>query len=437
MSVFSAIDTAVSGLDAQAAALSNISNNISNSSTVGYKQANTDFESLVLAGSASSSPALAGATTSTSMDISTAGQTQTTNVNTDIAVSGNGFMVVNDQAASATGTYLVTRAGSFRPDSNGNLVNAGGYYLQGQPLDANGVPIGTPADTLSGLSTVNVSNLAVTASPTTAITFNANLPSSETQYAATPPAPSSTSVQYNTPLGATQTLTFQFVPTLPATATAPATNTWTMNVFDSASATPTTPISTASLVFNGTGANAGTLASVTPAAGGTYNATTGAYSVTAAGGQVLPITIGALGSTSGMSQLNGPYTTTNMKQNGGAFGQLQGVSVGKDGVVTASFSNGTTRPIYQVDLAVVPSPDSLTPVAGDAYALSPAAGLPQLFKPGQGPAGATDGGTLEGSNVDLTTQLTNLIETQRAYSSNATVIQTADQMLETVEQIHG
>jgi flagellar hook protein FlgE len=434
MSIFSAIGSALSGLTAQAANLSTISNNISNASTVGYKQAETEFESMVDGGA--SATALGGVATSTRMDISTAGQLQSTGVSTDIAISGQGFMVVNTNATSANGSYLLTRAGSFRPDASGNLVNAAGYYLQGQQLNLSGVPVQS-ASALGSLTTVNVSNLSDTGSETTAMTFTANLPSTDTAYAATAPAAVSSSMTYYDGLGSAQSLQFQFTPTVPAASGSPNSNTWTMNIFDSASTTPTTPIGTATLVFNSTGANAGTLASVTPVGGvGAYDATAGTFTVTTSGGQNLPITIGAVNSPGGITQFDGDYQTTKMLQNGAPFGVLQGVSIGNDGIVSASFSNGTTRPIYQVDLVKVPNPDGLTPVSGDAFNMSLEAGVPQIITPGQGGVGTLDAGSLEGSNVDITSQLTNMIQTQRAYSSNAMVVQTANQMLDTINHLN-
>ena len=297
-----------------------------------------------------------------------------------------------------------------------------------------GNPIGAPAESVSALSTVNVDNLSVAAAPTTTMTFAANLPSTETAYAATAPTPSTSSVTYYDPLGAAQTLQFQFTPTQAASGS-PQTNTWTMNIYDSASATPTTPVGSATLTFSSSGANAGTLSSVTPTTG-SYDASAGTFTITTGSGQSLPIDIGALNSAGGITQLDGAYSTTNIQQNGSAYGTLQSIGIGTNGLVNASFSNGVTRPIYQLDLAVFPNPDGLTPVAGEAFAMSPNAGVPQLFQPGQGPAGTTEGGALEGSNVDLSTQLTNLIETQRAYSSTAQVIQTADQMLDVINHLN-
>ncbi len=436
MTVLNAMSIAVSGLNAQSAALSNISKNIAGSSTVGYKQAETEFETMVIGGSSKTAADLGGVTTSTRLDVSSAGQLQSTGVATDIAINGSGFMVVNTNVNPANGNYLLTQAGSFRPDAKGNLVNAAGYYLQGQQLDPAGNIIGTPASTVSGLTTVNISNLTVASTPTSTMTFAANLPSSQTHtYSAATATPSTTQVTYYDSLGAAQTMTFQFVPTQPASAAAPPTNTWTMNLLNSASAAPATPIASATLAFNGNGTNAGLLSSVTPTAGGAYSPGAGTFTVTTGDGQILPINIGALNSPGGITQLDGAYTTTKLQNDGSPFGLMQSVTIGNTGLVTASFSNGATRPIYQLDVAVVPNPDGLTPATGDAYSLSFAAGVPQLFQPGQGPAGTTAAGSLEGSNVDLGTELTNLIETQRAYSSNATVIQTANRMLATLDTI--
>jgi flagellar hook protein FlgE len=436
MSLYSAIGSAVSGLAAQSASLNNISNNIANASTVGYKQADTAFESMVYAAGAGSSATAGGVATTTSNDIGTAGQLVSTGVNTDIAVSGRGFLVVNTNAASANGNYLLTRAGSFRPDANGNLVNSGGGYLQGQALNADGSPV-SAASTLSALTTVNVSKLTAAGAPTTMMTFAANLPAAETAFATTAPTPSTSSMTYYDALGASQSLRFEFSPTLPAAAGDANTNGWTMNIYDSAASTPTSPIGTATLAFNGTGANAGTLASVTPTGGaGAYDSAAGTLTITTASGQNLPIKIGGLNSPSGLTQFDGSYQTTQLSQNGAGFGLLQGVSIGSGGVVSASFSNGTTRPIYQLSLVTVPNPDGLTPTSGNAYQISSVSGAPLISTPGQGATGTIDAGQLEGSNVDITTQLTNMIETQRAYSSNAMVIQTGKEMLDTINRLN-
>ena len=433
MSINTAIDSALSGMNAEANKLSAISSNVANSSTVGYKASETDFESLVLGGGNNGTTA-GGVAASNWTDVSSAGQIQSTGVSTDLAVNGQGFFVVSNNATSGSGNYLLTQAGSFRPDASGNLVNAAGYYLQGQPIPATGVAGDVPQN-MADLSTVNIANLTASATSTTAMTYAVNLPSNDTSYSATPPAPSSSSAQYYDGLGTQQTLTFDFTPTTAATANAPPTDTWTMNIYDSASATPTTPVGTATLVFAGTGPTAGELQSVTPTAG-TYDPNAGTFSITTGSGTVLPINIGAIGSPQGMTQLDGPFNTTNVTQNGSSFGTAQGVTISPQGIVTATFSNGATRPIYQLDLANVSNPDGLIPADGGAFQLSPAAGIPRLYQAGTGPVGTTEGGALEGSNVDLSTELTNLIATQNAYSSAGQVIQAANQMYQVISHLN-
>lgn len=447
MSALDALRTSVSGMNAQSQKLSGISNNIANSSTVGYKRVDTQFESLVLEGSATSKAVMAGTSAKDRVQISKAGQVQTTSSATDVAVNGDGFLVVNESSGS-TGKYLATRAGSFRPDQNGNLVNTAGYYLQGVPVDATGAAVAGLGTNIDSLQTVNINNVAVASAPTTTMTMWSNLEAAQTGYFATTQTPSISSVDYYDALGAAQTLTYRFTPSQAATSGAAPTNTWTMDIFDSATGTgaataATRQIGSVVLEFASTTTatqTAGTLITngVTPsttipsaANAATYNSTTGILTIKAVGAaQSIDVNIGAPNSTSGITQMQGAYTETKIEKDGSAFGLLQGVNVESNGLVMATFSNGKSRPIYQLKLATMPSPDQMTPVHGDAFIMSPAAGSVRLLDPGTGSAGTTSGNSLESSNVDMGTELTNLIETQRAYSSNATVIQTADQMLQ-------
>jgi flagellar hook protein FlgE len=464
MTAINALRTSVSGLNAQATKLSGISNNIANSSTVGYKRVDTQFESLVLEGSSNGASALAGTAAQNRVEISKLGQVQSTGIDTDIAVNGNGFLVVND-SASSTGKYLVTRSGSFRPDANGNLLNAGGYYLQGVKLGADGLPVGNVGDNnVDSLTTVNVNDISVASAPTTTMTFWANLPSGQTAYTNTPQDINTniSSVDYYDALGATQTLTYRMIPQTAASATSPNTNKWLVQVFDSATGGDPALAATdekrmvgqVEIEFHGAdaGANkAATIKSITdadPAAAVTasysgYTPTAGAAAATKGiydaklgtltmqlGSMALPVKIGVPESASGLTQLSGSYVPTKIEKDGSAFGMLERVSVEDDGKVVATFSNGQSRAIYQLKLAVFPNADGLNPVSGDAYEMSRAAGAVRLLTAGEGSAGTTSGGALESSNVDIGTELTNLIETQRAYSSNASVVRTADQMLE-------
>lgn len=482
MTAINALRTSTSGLNAQATKLAGISNNIANSSTVGYKRVDTQFESLVLEGTSSGSTALAGTAAHNRVEISKVGQVQSTGIDTDIAVNGNGFLVVNEGAGS-DGKYLATRAGSFRPDANGNLVNAAGYYLQGVKLGADGLPVGNMGDNnLESLTTVNISDTSVASSPTTQMTFWANLPSTQTAPADVKPNNNAfvSSVDYYDALGASQTLTYRFTPVVPDMGAGTTnSNSWTLEIFDSATgagdaADESRCVAMIGLEFwdeKAEAGKAGTIKAVidqdgrntksspltaagvpnpvthgqdktttdpawtaTVSAKGDYDPLTGSLTVNVANDGArsvkLPIKIGVPDSISGVTQLAGNYTPVKVEKDGSAFGMLERVSVENDGKVVATFSNGQSRAIYQVKLAVFPNADGLNPVRGDAYELSRAAGAVRLLTAGEGSAGTTSGGALESSNVDIGTELTNLIETQRAYSSNASVVRTADQMLE-------
>jgi flagellar hook protein FlgE len=178
MGIFDALTTAVSGLQAQSYALQNISGNIANSQTVGYKETDTNFSDLVTA--AAQGEETSGGVTASSVSTNTvAGTISSTTVSTDMAISGDGFFVVAQPTGSAdntpvfSGVDYYTRAGNFQLDSNGYLVNGSGYYLMGIPIDAaTGNPVGSTPQVLQ------FDDDYVPAQETTAISYQANLPSS-------------------------------------------------------------------------------------------------------------------------------------------------------------------------------------------------------------------------------------------------------------------
>lgn len=185
MSLYGSLFSGVTGINAQGKAISAISDNVSNINTVGYKTSSTIFSSLVTGGSSSSAGADGGGSFSANrLSIDGQGLIQPTGVSTDIAISGKGFLVVNDKN-DATGQFLYTRAGSFRLDNRGNFINAAGYYLMGWPLDNEarlpgelGNPNTTPNARLDSLVNVNSRGAAV-AQATTKINFGLNLNASE------------------------------------------------------------------------------------------------------------------------------------------------------------------------------------------------------------------------------------------------------------------
>ncbi len=172
MGLFGALFAGVSGLDSQSNKIGIISNNISNVNTVGYKQGQATFDSLVVpSGTTTFSPG--GVIGSNQQLVSQQGLISATTSATDAAISGSGFFIVNTKA-DGTGNVLFTRSGSFTQDSLGNFVNANGYFLQAYQLDANGNP--PTNQNLTNLKTVNVNQAATgTATPTSLITIAANL----------------------------------------------------------------------------------------------------------------------------------------------------------------------------------------------------------------------------------------------------------------------
>ncbi len=188
MSLFSALTSGVSGLSAQSSAMSAIADNITNVNTVGYKNADVDFQTLVTKQTTSSFYTAGGVQAQTKNTFDVQGLLQASSSQTDIAISGNGFFIVNETSEPVTGDeYLFTRAGSFAQDDEGFLKNTAGFYLQGWPTDASGDVI-LPTDsnaTLANqsvisndfLETINLSTVGGEAAATSNITIGANLPS--------------------------------------------------------------------------------------------------------------------------------------------------------------------------------------------------------------------------------------------------------------------
>jgi len=180
MSIFGAMFSGVTGLNAQSQALGMIADNISNVNTVGYKGTTANFSTLVTQAASQSAYTPGGVRSVPAQNIDRQGLLQSSTSRSDIAIAGNGFFLVNEAANPTQGNeYLFTRAGSFSPDKNGDLVNRAGYYLQGWPLTNGALPTNTSV--LTSVRTINVSNFAGTASATTSAAIALNLPSTAPQ----------------------------------------------------------------------------------------------------------------------------------------------------------------------------------------------------------------------------------------------------------------
>src|SRR5690242_12204851 len=182
MSLYGVMRTGVSGMAAQSNKLSTVSDNIANVNTTGYKRASTEFSSLILK-SGSGNYDSGAVETHVRYAITDPGHMSFTTSTTDLAVQGNGFFMVSD----ATGTQqFLTRAGSFVPDSQGNLVNAAGFYLVGYP----GAVTGISTNSTAGMQIVNIGKAQLQAQPSTLATVNGNLDPSAAIIAG-PPGPGS------------------------------------------------------------------------------------------------------------------------------------------------------------------------------------------------------------------------------------------------------
>lgn len=436
MTISSSLSAGVAGLNANATRLSTISDNIANSSTYGYKTATADFESLVIGGIAGAGTYSAGGVRSTTQRlIDENGPLISTSNPLDIAISGRGMLPVMQEAyldyAGEDRPMLVTTTGSFRTDEDGVLKTETGLVLLGWPADADG-NVGTfPRDTVSALEPVVVQVNQQAGDPTTRMNLGVNLPATNTEYG----APGDTlplSIEYFGNLGTSESLDVEFTPTLPAADGDPPTNLWTMTIKDSASNGAV--VGEYTLEFDDSRANGGTLASVTVVSGGTYDSSTGIIDLTVSGGP-LELTIGSIGDPNGLTQLSDSFAPVSINKDGSPVGNLTSVEIDVNGYITATYDTGFTRTIYQIPLVDVPNPNGLISQSNQTYQISPQSGSFFMWDAGDGPTGEVIGFTREGSTTDVAGELTNLIQTQRAYSSNAKVIQTVDEMLQETTNI--
>lgn len=426
MSVTSALNAGVAGLATNSVKLATISDNIANSSTNGYKRADTEFVSLVSSGSQSTFAA-GGVRAETYRNVTDEGALVSTGSATDLTISGRGFLPVTTlDGTDTTGTppLLLTTTGSFTADSDGYLRTESGLYLLGWPADVDGSVTIPSRDSAAGLEAVQLPQTIFASDPTDAITLGLNLPATATEAGAAGTA-LSFPVEYIDNLGLSQTLNFEFTPTVPGTGRS---DTWTINVYDSASATPTVPLESFTATFDATAASGGALDETTVAGTTNYDGATGILTVTTASGPI-EVSIGN-STTPVLTQLAGEFAPINVDANGVPIGSVDRFEVSEQGYLEAVFDTGFRLTIYQIPVADVPNANGLRAEDGSAFSLSQESGGVFLWDSGTGPVGTTLGFTLEESTTDITAELTDLIQTQRAYSSNAKIIQTIDEVLQ-------
>jgi flagellar hook protein FlgE len=415
----------VSGLRNQQTMMDVIGNNIANVNTVAFKAGRATFSELFaqtirgasrpVGDNGGTNPMQVGL----GMSINTLdtlflqGNIETTNNNTDLAILGNAFFIVNKD-----GQTLYTRAGRFDLDSTGRMVNPGsGAVLQGKMADATGtIPAGT---TLADI--IIDRDIKSPAKATSLIEYAGNLDASADVYNAGPPPTggiTSSSISVFDSLGNRIALTLRF------TKTAANTWDWEASVPDPAPATTSTVVGTGTVNFN----SDGTLQSFTGSPI-TITPTSGAEPLTIELDFGTP-TATAPGVFTGLTQASGTSTVTPRTQDGYGTGSLSNISIDVAGRVLGTFTNGTIQTLAQVMLAEFNNPGGLERSGENTYSVTGNSGIPGVIEAGE--ASKIIAGSLEQSNVDLADEFTKMITAQRGFQASARVITTSDEFLQEV-----
>lgn len=386
-------EIAATGLNAVNEQLNSISNNIANSGTVGYKSMTTHF-SAMYAGTQAMGVSVSG----TAQSISRGGSMISTGNALDLAINNDGFFITCDSA----GNVCYTRAGNFSTNKDGYIVDSTGNYLQGYPIDDSGtLETGTVAD-------LQIQTGNIPASATDTLNFDANLDASDEviDTAATPfdatnvnsYNDSYTTTIYDS-LGNEHSFSQYFVKT--------DSNTWEVHYsFDGITQTQSTALS-----FDSSGA---LTSPTTPAT----------LELQVAGAEPIELSL----DYGDCTQFGSDFSVTTNAANGYASAEQNGVQVDDDGKVYATYSNGERMVQGQVVLATFPDENGLQAVSGTAWVQTGQSGTPLIGAPGNGSFGTLSSGRVEGSNVDLTSELVDLMTAQRNYQADTKVISASSQL---------
>ncbi|MBV8400072.1 MAG: flagellar hook protein FlgE, partial [Acetobacteraceae bacterium] len=406
MSLFSAMNTAVSGLSAQSSAFGNISDNVANSQTVGFKRVDTSFEDLV----AQSTPDIndPGGVVARPDYINTVqGTVSQTDNPLSLAITGNGFFQVSQQngTQNTQPTFspqpLYTRTGDFTLDQNRYLVNSAGYFLNGWSVN----PVSGTVNP-SSIQPIQVSQTVLNPVPTSQVTLSANLP-------ATPAtsSPVATQIQVYDGLGKVHTVSLNWTQT--------AANVWTVSV-NSPDDTAGAALGTAQVQFGSTSGNPvpdgsiGSISSTTGSVtGSTYSANGAAtLSFTAnfgSGPQPVQLNLGTYGQAAGLTQFAGSdYTLHDLSQNGVAAGNFTGLTMKTNGDVVANYDNGQSRTIARIPLVTFDDPGALQRQNGQAFTSTVDSGTPIADAANSNGAGSLATSSVESSNVDIAQEFSKL-----------------------------
>lgn len=416
---------AVSAIAAEQNYLQETGSNIANSSTIGYKQGEVQFSDLLSeqitgatapsAGGGGVNPVAIGSgvrVASVSTDLAE-GTLETTGIQTDVAITGAGYLVVQDG-----GQQYYTRDGSLTVDANDRLTTSSGASVLGWQASATGTITNS-----TGVSAITIPNgKTIGAVATTSIQLTGNLPAWKGG-TTTQPSVTVTALAYDS-LG-------NSVPVLITFKGSTAANTWKMTAIAKTPIKGTVKLfttTTPAVVFTTKGALKSVNGTTVPAAGYTLAATKKPTGFTK-----LVLKFPATSSNTALTQFAG-QTTLLATANGNAAGTLVSYSIGSDGVITGTFSNGEATSLAQIALASFTNPSGLLNVGANLLGPSANSGQPAIGAAGTGGRGKLLSGELEQSNVTLAQQLTNLITAEQAYVADTKVISTSQAVSNALEQ---
>jgi len=431
MSLYSSMNTALSGMNAQSRALGHISDNVANSQTIGFKRTDTNFVSYI---SESNSHVHRPGTVLARPDFTNQVQGTVEQVENPLAmaISGQGFFTAalpvgtnTDGSKNFDARNFYTRAGDFNRDREGYLVNGAGYVLQGWPVTDDVVD-------KTQLSPIKVMEDVFTPSATQELSFTGNLAAGGT-------TAQSTSIQVIDSLGRSRALTLTFTPTASTTD-----NTWSLSINAPEATTPA--LGSIDVLFgkdptdNTKDQPDGTIAqflnpSSTAIIGSTGTAATVTFSANfGQGTQTMVLNLGTFGVSGGLTQFASTGTSglsvNNFEQDGIPIGSFSSVTTQKNGDVRINYDNGQSRVVARVPVTMFKDPDKLEHLDGQAFLRTTESGEARVVEAGEDGAGLLSTRAVERSNVDIATEFSKLILAQRAYSANTRIVTTVDDLLQ-------
>lgn len=399
-------NTALTGINAASGDLGIIGNNIANSATTGFKSSRAEFADVYASSLLASGTAIGqGVRLQSAAQQFSQGNISFTNNPLDLAISGQGFFQLEDN-----GSMVYSRAGNFKLDADGYVVNNEGQTLMSRQADSSGAITGA-------ITPLQLSNAYINANPTAAmsagVNFDAREAETDSSWSMATGVPvssgynSSTSTSIYDSLGNDHTVSLYFSKLDPATNP----NEWNVRtVIDG------TLVDTTAVTFNSDGSYNGPASipvSWDPGGGATP-------------GQAFTVDM------SSSTQYGSNFAVNNLSQDGYTAGQLLGVDVDDTGMVFARYSNGQSQVNAQVMLANFANTQGLKPIGDTAWVETFASGSPVVSEPGTAGLGLVQSNALEESNVDLTAQLVRMIEAQRNFQANAQTIQAEDTITQTI-----